>query len=288
MPTLTVHDLRIAYHHFPAGPATRPHAPVVCLPSTGLSGLQWRRLAKLLSKRGHEVFAVDLIGYGESETWPAGPDRGPFRTRYDVDVADALFERCEGPAHLVGHSYGGRVGLLAGLRDPARLRSLALFEPTCFGVLRSTDDSVGLDELGDYDADGRFLADDFGGSEAWVARFVDYWSGAGTFAEFDADERGRWMRSSRKMFEEVRETTLDDVAHPRYVEALGHLSTLVMSGEASTRAGRRCCEVLAEVMPECRHVELADVGHMGPVLASREVAALIAEHIAEVEAGTPR
>lgn len=288
MPTLTVHDLRIAYHQF--APATPPgsRAPVVCFPSTGLSGLQWRRLAKQLSDVGHEVLAVDLISYGDSEDWHGangGNDqRGPFRTEYDIDVADALLDLCDRPAHLVAHSYGGRVGLGAALRQPARIRSLALFEPTCFGVLRSTGDAQAIAELEDYDVDGRFLADDFGGSEAWVERFVDYWSGPGTFAQFDPIERARWLRSRRKMFEEVRETALDDIPHTRYVEVLGHLPTLLLSGATSTRAGRRCCEVLAEVMPHGRHIELPDVGHMAPVLASREVAGLIATHIATVEA----
>ncbi|PRQ07708.1 alpha/beta fold hydrolase [Enhygromyxa salina] len=281
MPTITVHGLRIRYHEFPPATATGL-SPVVCLPSTGMSGLQWRRLARSLSKRGHVVFAVDLIGYGESEDWPRP---GPFRTEYDVDVVDALLDLCERPAHLVAHSYGGRVGLRAGLRRPQLLRSLALYEPTCFGILRSTGDTVGLAELGDYDADGQFLDDAFGGSEAWVERFIDYWSGPGSFAELDADERAAWLRSSRKMFEEVRETALDDLPHTRYAEALGHLPMLVISGATSTRAGQRCCDVFAQVMPRCRHVELADVGHMGPVLAPGEVAELIAGHIADVEPG---
>jgi hypothetical protein len=58
-----------------------------------------------------------------------------------------------------------------------------------------------------------------------------------------------------------------------------------MSGALSTRAGRACCEVLAEVLPRARHVELDDVGHMGPILAGREVADLIAAHVAGVEGG---
>jgi pimeloyl-ACP methyl ester carboxylesterase len=285
MPTLTVHDLRIAYHQFTPASGSGSRAPVVCFPSTGLSGLQWRRLAKQLADAGHEVFAVDLISYGDSDDWHAsGSTRGPFHTEYDIDVADALLDLCDRPAHLVAHSYGGRVGLGAALRQPARIRSLALFEPTCFGVLRSTGDQQAIAELEDYDVDGRFLADDFGGSEAWVERFVDYWSGPGTFAQFDPTERERWLRSRRKMFEEVRETALDDIPHTTYVEVLGHLPSLLLSGATSTRAGRRCCEVLAEVMPHGRHIELPDVGHMAPVLASREVAALIATHIAALEA----
>ncbi|MFO7561895.1 MAG: alpha/beta hydrolase [Enhygromyxa sp.] len=278
MPTLTVHGLQLAYNQFgQPGAAT----PIVCLPSTGLSGLSWQRLAKLMSKRGHEVLTLDLIGYGDSAGWPHA--RGPFRTEYDVDVVEALIERCRGPVHLVGHSYGGRLALLFGLRRPDRLRSLALFEPTCFGVLRSTGDAVGLAELEAYDHDRQFLAEDFGGSEAWVERFVDYWSGAGSYALFDDEQRRAWLRSARKMFEEVRETALDSVPHQAYVDALGQLPLLLMSGAMSTLAGRRCCEVLAEVMPRARHLELPELGHMAPVLAGREVAELIASHLAEVE-----
>ena len=282
MPSLRVHELTIATHHFPARGDRGPvGAPVLCLPSTGLSGLQWRRLAKQLSKRGHEVWALDFIAYGESDDWPRA--KAPFRTEYDVDAVEALLEQIGQPVHLVAHSYGGRVGLRAGLRAPSRLRSLSLFEPTCFGVLRSTQDLASQTELLDYDADGRFLEDGFGGSEAWVERFVDYWSGAGTWAQLDVDERARWLRSSQKMFEEVRETALDELPHTHYVEALGPLSTLVMSGELSTRAGRSCAQLLAEHMPLGRHVELEEVGHMAPVLASREVAKLITEHIEQVE-----
>lgn len=279
MPTLTVHGLSIAYNQFgqPTGASS-----VVCLPSTGLSGLQWRRLAKLLCDRGHEVFTVDLIGYGGSDDWPRA--RGPFTTDYDIDVVESLMQLCSGPIHVVGHSYGGRLALLAGLRRPERLRSLALFEPTCFGVLRSTGDEIGIAELEAYDADQQFLADEFGGSEAWVERFVDYWSGAGSFTELDQDQRRAWLRASQKMFEEVRETALDSVPHQAYVDALGQVPLLLLSGAASTLAGRRCCELLAQVMPNARHIELPEVGHMAPLLSSREVAKLIADHIARIEA----
>src|SRR5438067_10099813 len=38
--------------------------------------------------------------------------------------------------HLVGHSYGGVIALLAAARHPERLRSLAVIEPPAFGVAR--------------------------------------------------------------------------------------------------------------------------------------------------------
>ena len=38
--------------------------------------------------------------------------------------------------HLVGHSYGGVIALLAAARRPERLRSLTVIEPPAFGVAR--------------------------------------------------------------------------------------------------------------------------------------------------------
>ena len=50
------------------------------------------------------------------------------------DQARELLEVLEPGDHLVGHSYGGVVALLAARSAP--LRSLAVLEPPCFGVAR--------------------------------------------------------------------------------------------------------------------------------------------------------
>jgi pimeloyl-ACP methyl ester carboxylesterase len=47
-------------------------------------------------------------------------------------VADVL----EPPAHLVAHSYGGVIALLAAASRPEAVRSLAVLEPPAFGVAR--------------------------------------------------------------------------------------------------------------------------------------------------------
>jgi pimeloyl-ACP methyl ester carboxylesterase len=43
-------------------------------------------------------------------------------------------------AHLVGHSYGGVVSLLAAARRPSAVRSLTVIEPPAFGVARGDPD----------------------------------------------------------------------------------------------------------------------------------------------------
>jgi pimeloyl-ACP methyl ester carboxylesterase len=54
---------------------------------------------------------------------------------FEVDAEDVteLLEEI-GPIHLLGHSYGGVVALLAAARRPTRVRSLAVIEPPAFSA----------------------------------------------------------------------------------------------------------------------------------------------------------
>ena len=63
---------------------------------------------------------------------PAAAERYTYELHRD-DVL-GLIERLGGAVHLVGHSYGAGVVLLAALQAPERVRSLTLIEPA-FGSL---------------------------------------------------------------------------------------------------------------------------------------------------------
>lgn len=273
-----VHVLDVA----PSPDAGRVATPVVAVHSTGLSSIQWRRLARRLSQSGHRVLAPDLLGYGESAAWRS--DERRFETRFDLELVEQLMDEAGPRVHLIGHSYGGRLAFLAAARRPERVVSLAAFEPVLFGVLASAGDEEGVAELANYDHDGTFLDETTGGSEAWVEKFVDYWSGLGAFQELAPTQRAAFMRSARKMFEEVKETSQDTTTH----DTFGRLAipTLLLSGEQSTRAGRGVCRVLAKTMPHARHVEV-DGGHMAPLLRADLVNGPILEHVAMAEAALP-
>jgi pimeloyl-ACP methyl ester carboxylesterase len=70
------------------------------------------------------------------------PNRRGFPPGPDVEQVDfedeaAWFERFTEPGtHLVGHSYGGVIALLAAARRPDLLRSLTVIEPPALGVAR--------------------------------------------------------------------------------------------------------------------------------------------------------
>lgn len=256
VPSVRSQDRAIHYLDRGAGPL------VVLVHSGGLSSRQWARFAARLSGT-YRVVAPDLLGSGASD--PVPPDE-PFDYRQDVAALDAVLDavldagaRC----HLVGHSYGGLVALTSARLRPARVRSLALFEPVCFGVLYSAGDREGIANLEDYDHDGTFFDDASGGSEAWLERFVDWWQGQGAWRGLADPAREAMIGVGRKVFQEVRSLTADRTPHEAYAGL--SLPALLMTGERSPIAAQRVCEILARTMPRATLERFADAGHMAPL-----------------------
>ncbi len=78
----------------------------------------------------YRLLLIDRRGFG------ASPANG--RVDFERDAEDVA-ELLDDGAHLVGHSYGGVVSLLAAARRPDAVRSLTLIEPPAFGVARGED-----------------------------------------------------------------------------------------------------------------------------------------------------
>jgi pimeloyl-ACP methyl ester carboxylesterase len=74
----------------------------------------------VLAKRGWRVLVADRPGFGRS------PSRGPDDMAADSEWVAA---HVGDGAHLIGHSFGGAVALLAAARQPSAVRSLIMIEP---------------------------------------------------------------------------------------------------------------------------------------------------------------
>ncbi|MBA3733851.1 MAG: alpha/beta hydrolase [Actinobacteria bacterium] len=75
----------------------------------------------------HRLLLLDRRGFG------ASPADGPVDFERDADdVAEVIGDG----AHLVGHSYGGVVSLLAAAGRPDAVRSLTVIEPPALGLVR--------------------------------------------------------------------------------------------------------------------------------------------------------
>lgn len=115
----------------------RGTGPPVVLVHGGVTDgrLTWPEQAPLADR--WRLVVVDRPGYGRA------PDAA--REDFEVDaglVAELLDER----PHLVGHSYGGVVCLLAAALRPDRVRSLTVIEPPAFAVARGDADADALVE----------------------------------------------------------------------------------------------------------------------------------------------
>jgi pimeloyl-ACP methyl ester carboxylesterase len=88
----------------------------------------WREQRPLADH--YKLLLLDRRGFG------ASPPDG--RVDFDRDADDVTDLLGDG-AHVVGHSYGGVVSLLAAARRPDAVRSLVLIEPPAFGIARGND-----------------------------------------------------------------------------------------------------------------------------------------------------
>ena len=106
---------------------------------------------------------VDRRGFGRSPDRDAAVD-------FDADAAE-LAALLDEPAHLLGHSYGGIVCLLAAANRPAAVRSLAVIEPPAFGIARGVPAVETLIER----IDAHFAAGQGLTEEEFLDRFLRAW-----------------------------------------------------------------------------------------------------------------
>lgn len=79
-----------------------------------------------LAQEGFRLLVADRPGFGQS------PSRGADDMEADAIWASA---RLGDGTHLIGHSFGGAVALLAAARRPSAVRSLTLIEPALIPLL---------------------------------------------------------------------------------------------------------------------------------------------------------
>jgi pimeloyl-ACP methyl ester carboxylesterase len=100
--------------------------PVLLVHGSVLNGeMTWAQQRPLADR--WNLIVPDRRGY-----WPNPPAE---REEFAVDAGD-IAALLGGGMHLVGHSYGGVVALLAAASRPDAVRSLTVIEPPAFGLVR--------------------------------------------------------------------------------------------------------------------------------------------------------
>lgn len=248
--------------------------PVVLLHSSAASGVQWYDLSRLLLDR-HRVIVPDQFGCGRSDPWPGIE---PFSLAAEAVAVERIIDQLGAPVHLVGHSYGGGVALLVACGRMKELASLTLIEPSAFHLLDrdESDDKAHFFEISEISNAIREAVQS-GDLQGGMARFVDYWTGAGAWARLSGEARAKLIGRMAKLpldfgalFAEKTERA--DIARI-------DVPTLIIRGEASPGPSRRIVEILAETLPHCRVETIAGAGHMAPITHAKSVNAVIEKHL---------
>jgi pimeloyl-ACP methyl ester carboxylesterase len=110
--------------------------PVVLVHGFGTSSFLWRHIGPLLAVQGLRVFAIDLLGYGESDR--------PFEADFGVDAQSAYLDSALTAlelhrATIVGLDLGALVGLRLAVDRPDRVWRLVMVGPPPLNDIGGTE-----------------------------------------------------------------------------------------------------------------------------------------------------
>jgi pimeloyl-ACP methyl ester carboxylesterase len=258
-------------------PTSTEPTTVVLLHASASSARQWQPLAERLQPRWR-VRAIDLHGHGDRPAW-----RGTRPLELADDVALAAAELAKsGGGHVVGHSYGGAVGLELACRHPELVHSVLAYEPVLFRLL--IDDPHSRDLVREVNAIVATLREHMArGGEIDAARqFINHWSGPDAWDSLPVGRRAAVvlrMPSVMAQFDALVRPTC-----PWLRLSQLRLPTLVLSGERTVPTTRRIADVLRGCLGQGRHEVLPQLAHMGPIthpeLFNRHVDAFLTAHAA--------
>ncbi|HEX8662467.1 MAG TPA: alpha/beta hydrolase [Beijerinckiaceae bacterium] len=107
--------------------------PVILIHGLGAFSKPWKPLAEALAAKGRKVYAVDLLGFGES---PAPPGFANTMAAQADAVRDFMALKGLAKADIVGHSMGGGIALRlaeqAGKSGWPGIGKLVLLAPVAF------------------------------------------------------------------------------------------------------------------------------------------------------------
>lgn len=261
MPTTSVNDVELYYEWVGDG-----DQPVVFLHSMALASEGFRSVADRLGDEFRSLL-FDFRGQGRSRI----PDVDLIDTETLYEDAVGLVEALRvGPAHVVGMSMGGWIGLRLAARRPDLVRSLALIGTTA----ANTEDTDLTPVLGGLAQLG------FAHPEIVEGTLAASYSAAALADESRREEWDRWRQRLAAVDTACALATFAGIVSRAPVEdELPSITapTLVISPEHDIFYGREHHERLAAGVASGRLVAIAS-GHIAAVERPDQVAALIREH----------
>ncbi|MEM8652483.1 MAG: alpha/beta hydrolase [Pseudomonadota bacterium] len=259
-------------------PQTESNSPVVALHSSASNSRQWTQLSHDLEHR-FSLHAFDLPGYGKNSLVS---DHSVQGAAVSATPVIQKVEKLEAPVHLVGHSNGAGIALKVAMMRPDLVKSLTLYEPATFHILR-TGDEHSKTLLGQIEfVSGIVTASAaMGDAHGGMRHFLDYWNGEGFWDQLPGPARQKFA----SMINSIMSDFANGFNEPWKLSDIRDLEipTLIMMGLESPAVTQRVSTLIAQALPDARLALLPELGHMAPISQPEWVNARILEHITSVE-----
>jgi pimeloyl-ACP methyl ester carboxylesterase len=236
---------------------------------------QWDPIAAALAPR----FRTHALS--RRHHWPGPMPAVTERYTYELHRDDVLrlIDQLGNPVHLVGHSYGAGVVLLAALYAPDRVRSLTLIEPAFGSLLPEAGPGLAEERATRVAALGEVRT--LVGAEKHLEAaevFIDWVQGGpGGFSRLPEAARQGLHDNALTLGPTIAGSQPD--VSPASLRGL-RMPALVAIGEQTRGFYRLIGEVSAAGIPGARFAKLPGCGHMTIVEAPQRVAALLDDFLA--------
>jgi pimeloyl-ACP methyl ester carboxylesterase len=244
---------------------------ILFVPGSCSTGAAWRPVVARLGGK-YRTVTTSLPGYGGSAERRT---RGSASIAAVASAVEAVVRHAGGAVHLVGHSFGGEVGLAVALRGRVELASLSIFEAPAPGML-----SV-FGRRDAYDA-FRTMTDAYienfeAGNVEAIASMIDFYGGSGTFASWPPAVRAYAANTTPTNILDW-ETAYSFEPRPDALAAL-NLPVRVAVGEKSHPAVVEANALIAEAVPGAFFATIEGAAHFMTATHPDAVADLIVRHV---------
>lgn len=250
---------------------------ILFVPGSCSTGAAWKAVIARLANRFRTI-TTSLPGYGGTAERRTGGDRSISLV---ASAIEAVIRRAGEPVHLVGHSFGGEVGLVVALRGQALLESLVILEAPAPEMLATFDKPGPYAEFRTMTS--AYIADFHSGNAEAIAAVIDFYGGVGTFASWPPAIRAYAMATTAT---NILDWDSAYTSHPS-PDALAALDlpVRVAVGEHSHPAVIEVNALIARAIPRASFETIAGADHFMIATHPDAVATLIVDHVAAGRAG---
>jgi pimeloyl-ACP methyl ester carboxylesterase len=243
-------------------------APIIFVHGSFATCSAWRRLVARLDTSACNAIALDLPGWGESDS---SPEECTSLVEYEAAAVEAVAAQSNAQSiHLVAHSHGGPVALAVALAGRIEIRTLTLFEPLPIFLLGKDEDAhVKL---------SRFVVEyerAFDEGDHMAARaVVDLWGGAGSFEAMSANARDAIAAGTAQNIRQWKGNFAFRPS-PDMLREL-HVPTMLVHGERANGIAKLFVQRLRDLLPESNVADIVGASHFLIHTHAEECAQIVA------------